>query len=69
MTACKLLLAPPRFIQFCDECDFIDTKVNRRSGHTVEVVPCCHNGRKRKLGEDGAIRIVPPAWCPLPSAE
>ena len=64
----KLLLVPPRIIQVCDECDNIDTKVIRHKGPTIEVVPVCRHRRRRKLGEDGAIRILPPAWCPLENA-
>ena len=62
------LLVTTRNIEFCDECYHITNRVNRRSGHTVEVVPVCAKMHRRKLGDDGDIHIVPPEWCPLPDA-
>jgi hypothetical protein len=57
-----------RDISTCDECDHITNCPKRVSGHLVAIIPVCAAKHRRKLGEDGDIRIRPPSWCPLPES-
>jgi hypothetical protein len=63
------IITTVRQIEFCDECDHITNRVRRLKGHLVAIIPVCAAKHRRKLGEDGAIHIKPPKWCPLPEVE